>query len=420
MVGHRRAAVVALVTGMVGAGLAAPPVAASDQPGDQPWQLRTIASGWRGADGVDLGDVNGDGRSDVTSGWEQGGVVTVSVRPEVVTEPWPTVTIASRLHMVEDAVFADMDGNGGLDVVTACECRRVTIHFGPDDRSRILDPTAWSSVVVAASADLQRWIKVAVADIDGDGRTDIVGGGKASPATVGWFRAPDDPRDGSAWAYAAVSEVAWTMSLIAHDADGDLDPDVVLSDRLPVRRPDGTVRYDLRGSRWLENPGAGAGWTNHPIGFAGGEHKFLEIADVDGDGAAEILEGASGEGYNTSFVRRHAGDWLRWTATPIPQPERVGRYQDVATGDLDLDGDLDLAFSYSHAEGGLSGVAWLSARGDGTWQRGEISGPPGTKYDNLVLEDIDGDGDLDVLTSEQVEQLGVIWFENPVRSPPAN
>src|SRR4051812_8786691 len=44
-----------------------------------PWTLHTITSGPRGADGVHLGDVNDDGRQDVTSGWEQAGIVTVSL-----------------------------------------------------------------------------------------------------------------------------------------------------------------------------------------------------------------------------------------------------------------------------------------------------------------------------------------------------
>lgn len=30
-----------------------------------------------------------------------------------------------------------------------------------------------------------------------------------------------------------------------------------------------------------------------------------------------------------------------------------------------------------------------------------------------VMLDVDGDGDLDAVDSEQVDQQGVIWFENP-------
>jgi hypothetical protein len=212
-----------------------------------------------------------------------------------------------------------------------------------------------------------------------------------------------------------ISPVAWTMSLQPRDVDADGDADIVLSDRLPIRNPDGTITYELRGTRWAENREAGAVWINHPIGFARGEHKFLHIVDFDGDGVDDVLDGASGPTYNVTFLRRNAGDWTGWEVTPIPQPEQVGHYQDVKTGDIDLDGDLDLAFSYSHAEGDLSGLVWLAAGDGGTWQRGEISGPAGTKFDNVELEDIDGDGDLDAITSEQVEQLGVVWYENPTR-----
>jgi streptogrisin C len=412
-----------LAAGLVGALPASwgqVPALAQPPPGaDAPWVRHTIASGWRGADGVQLRDVNGDGRHDVTTAWEQAGLVTVSLHPGsgLESEPWPTVTIATHLHGVEEAIFADVDGDGNTDVVSACECRRVVVHFGPEP-SRILEPDAWTPIVLPASVDLQRWITAATGDVDGDGRLDIIGGGKASPATVGWFRAPTDPRDASAWTYQPMSDVAWTMSLVPRDVDQDQDLDVVLSDKLPIRNPGQPIRYDLRGSRWLENTGGGAGWVNHPIGFGRGEHKFLEITDVDGDGVDDVLDGVSGATYNRTYFRRSLGPWGPWTVTEIPQPDRVGHYQDVMTGDLDLDEDLDLVFSYSHAEGERSGVVWLERATDGGWLRREISGPEGTKYDNVALDDIDGDGDPDVVTSEQIEQLGVVWYENPAVSPP--
>src|SRR5205085_2209285 len=95
----------------------------------------------------------------------------------------------------------------------------------------------------------------------------------------------------------------------------------------------------------------------------------------------------------------------------------VGWVQDIKAVDVDLDGKLDVVTSYSHADGPLSGVVWLRNAGTvgaPSWVRHEISGPAGTKYDNVELVDLDGDGDLDVVTSEQIEQLGVIWYENPV------
>jgi hypothetical protein len=48
-----------------------------------------------------------------------------------------------------------------------------------------------------------------------------------------------------------------------------------------------------------------------------------------------------------------------------------------------------------------------------------IAGKTGIKYDFATLVDMDGDGDLDVLTCEEANNakdgpgLGVIWYENP-------
>ena len=81
--------------------------------------------------------------------------------------------------------------------------------------------------------------------------------------------------------------------------------------------------------------------------------------------------------------------------------------------------DATTVISCEHAEPPLSGVRWLSrdraAITNDLWHDHEISGPRGIKFDRLELIDLDGDGDLDVLTCEERHNLGVFWFENPVR-----
>lgn len=95
----------------------------ADPPNDNgPWKRHTIDATSRGADGAKLADVNGDGLPDITTGWEEGGLIRVYLNPGPVKakRPWPAVTVG-RVGSPEDAVFVDLDGDGALDVVSSCE-----------------------------------------------------------------------------------------------------------------------------------------------------------------------------------------------------------------------------------------------------------------------------------------------------------
>ena len=57
----------------------------------EPWKRHTIDGSSRGADGVRLADVNGDGLQDMVTGWEEGGVVRLYLNPgpKRSQRPWP-------------------------------------------------------------------------------------------------------------------------------------------------------------------------------------------------------------------------------------------------------------------------------------------------------------------------------------------
>jgi len=98
------------------------------------WQRHVIDDSSRGADGVRLRDVNGAGLPDVATGWEEGGVTRIYLHPghQKVGEPWPATTVG-KTPSVEDAVWADLDGDGAVDVVSCCEGRTksVIVHWAP-------------------------------------------------------------------------------------------------------------------------------------------------------------------------------------------------------------------------------------------------------------------------------------------------
>jgi len=377
-----------------------------------PWSRHTIDDSSRGADGVRLADVNGDKLVDIATGWEQGGKVRVCLHPghTRAREKWPSVTVGN-VGSPEDAVFADLDGDGAVDVVTCCEgrVRTVWVHWAPKDKKKYLNPNAWQTAAFPSSQGAQMWMFCLPVQVDGSGGIDLVVGAKGRGAQIGWLKSPTNPRDLAAWRWHPLYDAGWIMSLLAADMDGDGDLDVVASDR----------RGRNRGCLWLENPGPGPAqarrWRVHRIGGGDREVMFITLVDLDQDGLLDVL--AATRGHGLVYHRRKTKKPATWESLPIQLPPNTGTAKGVAVGDIDLDGRLDIVFTCEHARG-RSGVVWMSYRKgvtDRVWDAHEISGPKGTKYDLLELLDLDGDGDLDVLTCEEAENLGVIWYENPTK-----
>ena len=405
--------------------------------GDAPWARHTIDNSSRGADGVRLLDVNADGRPDIVTGWEEGGITRVYLNPgpAKAKEKWPAVTVG-RTPNVEDAVFSDLDGDGAVDVIACCEGRTRTLflHWAPKEKSRRLMSDAWKTEAIPSSKGAMMWMFCVPAQIDGRRGIDLVAAGKGKGAQLGWFEAPENPRNLAGWTWHPLLPVGWIMSLELADMDCDGDADILATDR----------KGATRGCFWLENPGPGAAqakpWRRHDVGGRGREVMFLAHADLDRDGLRDILVAAKPR--DILHLRRTSRDAKVWQEHTIRIPDTAGTTKAVNVGDIDLDGQPDIVFSCEGAKPPKSGVMWLSCRrkkvpgtfsakhppgsagkrylvpfSDAEWDAHDISGPEGVKFDLVQLADLDTDGDLDVLTCEEAAGLGVIWYENPARRP---
>lgn len=278
------------------------------------------------------------------------------------------------------------------------------MHWAPHELSALSTPAAWQTETIPVSAGV-RWMFALSFDIDGQNGVDIVAGSKGDQAGIAWFRAPEDPRNMGEWTKQELYRGGWIMSLIGRDIDGDGDTDLVASDR----------RGPRRGVFWLENPGAGVGtWAEHRVGpMDQAEVMFLDLADVDGDGMEDIVV-ATRDG-EIQIHKRDAGTEPSWTMSRIPAPNPAATGKAVAVGDMDCDGLKDIVVSHEGARHS-AGVVGLFQRPTGeetNWAPFAISDETGIKFDLVVLEDLDADGNLDVLTSEE-KTLGVVWYENPV------
>jgi hypothetical protein len=401
-------------------------VALSLQAQNHIWNRHVIDSSFSGADGVRLADVNNDNLMDITTGWEEGGYTKVYIHPgyNLVKQKWPSV-IVGKTPDVEDAVFADIDDNGAIDVVSSTEGKnkKIYINWAPTNPDNYLDSSKWNTQVLPASDGLMQWMFALPAQIDGINGLDLVVGSKKDEAKIGWFKAPENPTILSNWDWYPISSATWVMSLLMRDMDMDGDMDIVTSDR---------KSGENNGVRWMENPGDNINqkreWENHFIGAQDLDVMFMDMADLDGDGLEDAIV-TERTTQKIVFMRKLDNSGLKWKSYYIDIPVETGRAKAIKVGDINGDGRPDLVHSantlYDDSKAGLVWMSFTNEPTDPVWVWHELSGPVGYKFDRIELLDIDGDGDLDVLTCEEnygtnSQGLGVIWYENPINNKATN
>jgi len=149
-----------------------------------------------------------------------------------------------------------------------------------------------------------------------------------------------------------------------------------------------------------------------PAGDAGGalavpvgRRPFdVAVGDLDRDGKPDLV---TANGDKTLSIRlQRDGGWAPAPGDPLPAADSTHM---VALADVDGDGDLD-AVATSHDAGGV--WLWL---GDGTGRLAPAAGSPFAAVEaerphnhGLVVGDLDGDGDADVVVGDQTAQQAVV------------
>ncbi len=254
-----------------------------------------------------------------------------------------------------------------------------------DDRRGMLPWSASNGVTASFSGVAV----VTVADLDRDGRLDLVGAAGNPADQVSWW-------DAATWSQHTIAPVFDGASTIAV-ADFDLDgfPDVVA----------GAV--NARRIRWWRNR---EGWSDFPVAtdIADPTTLSVAVADVDRDGRPDVISGAFSSG-SVAWWRNLPGnlttDWPRATIDA-----EINDIEAIAVADLDLDGDPDVVAAASNS----NAIFWWENRdAGGTWIRDTvISGFNGAR--DVTVADLDGDGDGDVLAAAGTAQE-VSWWENRLR-----
>lgn len=258
-----------------------------------------------GAEDLCLGDVNGDGHHDIVAGSSDEGGINVYLG-DGTGIGWsrqsvglPTTGWANRIEL------ADMDGDGRLDIVaTYADGPRIYRNAG-DNRWMEDNPGMPSPMIRGLFRGL------AVEDMDNDGRLDVVVANWVDGPEVyyqqedgGWRKSPDVFKE----------MYGGAQGLDVADLNGDGELDIAVTGRL--ERQGGFVR----GVYVLINDGEG-GWTFIPncglptTGLAAMDGVVL--GDVDHDGRPDLCAGSGlitenvREGRTAPVLRKNLLVWLQ-------------------------------------------------------------------------------------------------------------
>jgi hypothetical protein len=358
-----------------------------------------------GAVGVAAGDVDGDGDLDVAGAALTGNELAWWANPGAAGA-WPKTVVAS-LTQAAAPRLADVDGDGGLDLVAASSSGDALSWW--DNAAG--DGSAWTPHEIDASPGFGR--ALAVADLGPDGDADVVSG--ALVAGVLLYENASTGRSAELgplqWLFYPYGSGPTLADLEAADmdADGVLDAVVVWEGSVAT---DSTVQWyrglgasDLFGALQFDS-------LPHTV-HQGVVHFFESVAvgDVDGDGDPDALVGAKSFPSAAYFFCRNDGAAVAWSCFDFGDAHWL--VDAVALGDVDGDGDLDGVAAAQESFGGPYVVVWWENAGDPTddadWVRHDIA--PDGPFQKLVLADLDGDVDLDLVA-------GSVWWRNDAGAPP--
>jgi hypothetical protein len=343
----------------------------------------TYGAGGTFAESVAVADVNGDGKPDlvvancVPSGFSTcagKGVVGVLLGNGDGTFQ-PVVTHDSGGFGANSVAVADLNGDGSPDLVVANECGSnmncpgngwVTVLLGNGDGTFESAVGYGSGGFVASS--------VAVADVDNDGRLDLVVTNHGS-GTVGVLRGNGDGTFQPAATYSSVGNSGGYGPLLVAIADvnGDGKQDVVVADQYQGGS------NGIRGAIGVLL-GNGDGTFQSAITYtSGGNVSFsVAVADINGDGRPDLIVANLCVVSDTDCTENAPVGVLLGkgdgTFEPVVTYLSGGAYAiSVAVADINGDGNPDLLVANVNS----STVGALLGNGDGTFQPATTYGSGG-------------------------------------------
>jgi hypothetical protein len=263
--------------------------------------------------------------------------------------------------------IADMDNNGWPDILRQ--------HYSDDFISILYQDSVMTfrNEILERSWDNTGGSQMAVGDLDGDNDLDLVFPENGNiDGDISWF----ENIAGKLHRHYLYSEIQSGRIAKFGDLDGDGDLDVVACSADEFNRDDEIFWYENRGE---------TGFSEWRIDD---DLKFpadLELADLDGDGALEVIATARDDN-DLLWYKKEGPAWKKFQVE-----DNANQPYGCAVADIDRDNDKDLALC-SSAD---NKVYWYLNNGAGSFTR-RVVDPNLAGPHEIEAADLDADGDLDL------------------------
>ncbi|GAA4038977.1 hypothetical protein GCM10022409_25800 [Hymenobacter glaciei] len=340
---------------------------------------------------VAVADVNGDGRPDiVTANFTDNtaGVLLGQAGGSFAAVITYSTGAGSQPF---DVAVADMNGDGRLDIVTA--------NFASDNAGVLLGQAGggFAAVSTYPTGPFSRPSGVALADVNSDGRLDIVTA-NYNTDDIGVLLGQAGGGFAAVSTYPAGSSSA-PYSVAVADVNGDGRPDIATANG----------GSSTAGVLLGQAGGGFAAVSTYPVG-AGSRPTSVALADVSGDGRLDIVT-ANYTSDNIGVLHGQAGGGFAAVSTYSTGASTLPT--DVAVADVNSDGRLDIVtanYYPSTYNGGGSTVGVLLGQSGGGFAT--VSTYPtgaGTEPYGVAVADLNGDGKPDIVTANYVsDDVGVL------------
>ena len=341
---------------------------------------------------IALADLNNDGNLDVVVGSAFGasdgnGLITVLLGNGDGTFKPPA--LYGTGYDPEAFALADVNGDGRLDVVALTNCQPGIAGCPPTGTMQVFlgngdgtfQPPIFSGIVNNFA------FSVALADFDGDGRSDLAATFELGSDYGLIFKGNGDGTFRGGSIFILTSNHSDLVDLVAADFNGDGKADLAI-----IESQHGDVIILLGNGDGTFTPGSS---------FHTGHGRSLTAADINGDGHLDLAVTTSA----SLSIAYGNGDGTFQTPIGL-NTDTYADPKQVITGDFDGDGRLDLAV----ALGSDNKLAVYINKPSGTFQKHLFAASPGLV--GLAAGDINHDGYLDIVALNDSNSLGVSVFLN--------